>query len=90
MKLRYDRVALADLDRILAFIAEDDPRAAARTVGQIRHSVERLTLFPHSGRPGIVEGTREVVVPGLPYIVVYRVAEDAVDILAVFHGAQDR
>jgi toxin ParE1/3/4 len=39
------------------------------------------------GRQGRVGGTRELVVQGTPYIVVYRVHDD-VEILAVVHGAR--
>jgi toxin ParE1/3/4 len=42
------------------------------------------------GRPGRVAGTRELVVSGTPYIIPYRVAGTYVDILAVFHAAQNR
>ena len=47
-------------------------------------------MFPRSGRLGQVQGTREVVVPGLPYIVVYTHDDIGVDIVAIFHGAQKR
>jgi toxin ParE1/3/4 len=44
--------------------------------------------FPHRGRPGKKENTRELVLSPLPYIVVYRIAGDAVNILRILHGAQ--
>ncbi len=47
-----------------------------------------LRAFPHRGRPGRIAGTREVV--RAPYIVVYRVMPDAVEILRIYHGAQNR
>ena len=47
-------------------------------------------MFPASGRLGQVPGTREVVVPGLPYVVVYTHDETRVDVVAIFHGAQKR
>jgi toxin ParE1/3/4 len=46
-------------------------------------------MFPYSGRRGSVEETYELVVPRLPYIVVYRVTE-RVEIVAIFHAAQQR
>ena len=44
----------------------------------------------HIGRPGLSEGTRELVEP--PYIVIYEVDEaaDEISVLAVMHGARDR
>ena len=47
-------------------------------------------MFPRSGRLGQVQGTREVVVPGIPYIIVYTHDDRSVDIVAIFHGAQKR
>jgi toxin ParE1/3/4 len=47
-----------------------------------------LELFPYSGRQGIIPGTYELVVPKLPYIVVYRVAEH-VEIVSIFHTSTD-
>ena len=44
------------------------------------------------GRPGRVRGTREWVVHGLPYLIVYLIDDDATEltVIAIFHGAQDR
>lgn len=89
MKIVYRREALADLDRHLTYIAQDKPKAAEQVVERIRSSVERLEIFPYSGRPGSVEGTYELVIPRLPYIAVYRVTT-CVEIIALFHAAQER
>ena len=51
-------------------------------------TVELLAQHPALGRPGRVEGTRELVVPDTPYLVPYRVRGHAVEILRVFHGAR--
>ena len=89
MRIVYRREALADLDRHFSYIGQDRPTAAQRVVERIRHTIERLGTFPYSGRQGSVEGTFELVVPGLPYIAIYRVT-DRVEIVAVFHAAVDR
>ena len=73
-----------------AFIARDNPAAAARVVEAITSTVELLARHPALGRPGRVEGTRESVVPDTPYLVPYRVRGRAVEILRVFHGATSR
>ncbi|NVO13713.1 MAG: type II toxin-antitoxin system RelE/ParE family toxin [Rhodoplanes sp.] len=90
MKLRYRTVALADLAEIRDYIAQDDPEAARKVIRRIDTAVDRLRRMPWSGRPGEVPGTRILVVPGLPYVVIYRVGEDAVDIVAVLHTARNR
>jgi toxin ParE1/3/4 len=51
-------------------------------------SVGRLAGLPRLGRPGRVEGTRELVVPNTPYIVAYAIIEDRVAILSVLHSAR--
>ncbi len=90
MTLRWQLSAVSDLAKIRDFIAQTNPAAAQFVVSRIIRSLERLEHFPNSGRSGVVQGTREVAVPGLPYIAVYTPEKDAVTVIAVFHGAQDR
>lgn len=52
-------------------------------------AVVHLALHPYSARRGRVAGTRELVVPRTPYLIVYRIEQKAVVILRVLHGAQD-
>jgi toxin ParE1/3/4 len=86
--LRYTRQALADLDEARAFITLDRP-AAAQAIGErLRSAVEALRMFPERGRPGRVPETRELVVPGTPFIVAYRVAGQEIWILGIIHGAR--
>jgi len=88
VQVRWLRRALNNLDEEAAYIARDDPGAAARMVERIVTSVEGLGAHPLSGRPGRVPGTRELVVSGTPYLVPYRVCGETVEILRVFHGAR--
>ncbi|MCC6775905.1 MAG: type II toxin-antitoxin system RelE/ParE family toxin [Hyphomicrobiales bacterium] len=81
--------AVADLVALRAYIEQDDPAAARRVALQIIRNVE--TLLPDSpemGRPGRVPGTRELVIPGTPYIVPYRLIGSTIQVLRVFHGAR--
>lgn len=90
MTLRWQVSAISDLANIRDYISADNPSAARAVVDRVFRSVERLRSFPKSGSIGQVQGTREVVVPGLPYIVVYTHDEVSVDVVAIFHGAQGR
>ena len=54
----------------------------------IRNTVERVIDHRHLGRPGRVKGPRELVVAGTPLIVVYRVLDNRLRILAGIHGAR--
>lgn len=73
---------------IAEYIAQDNPAAAHAVREAILRQVGRLAEHPRIGRPGRIEGTRELVISGTPYIVAYRVAGQNVTILRVLHGAQ--
>jgi toxin ParE1/3/4 len=73
---------------IAEYIAQDNQAAAHGVHDAILRQIGRLAEHQRIGRPGRVEGTREVVISGTPYIVAYRVAGQAVTILRVLHGAQ--
>lgn len=88
MILLWSPTARFHLRQAKAFIAEDDPRAAAKTAERIMDAVERLRVFPASGRPGRVPHTRELVVPGTPFILPYRVRGEVIEVLGVLHGAR--
>jgi toxin ParE1/3/4 len=92
MKVVVSEAAARDLDDILDWISRDNPRAAAKLVQRILARMDRLAIagLAHIGRPGLVQGTRELVEP--PYIIVYMVDEPAEEIvvLAIVHGARDR
>jgi toxin ParE1/3/4 len=47
-----------------------------------------LAQFPEQGRTGRKSGTRELALSGLPYLAVYRLNGDAIEILRILHGAQ--
>ena len=55
----------------------------------IYQRVGSLAQFPHSGRAGRKLNTRELVLPDLPFVVVYRVREDVVEINRILHGSRD-
>ena len=88
MEIIWRRREVNDLDAIREFIADDNPDAAQRVSAAIEAAVDPLANHPNLGRPGRVEGTRELVVVGLPYIIAYRVREETVRILAVVHTSR--
>jgi toxin ParE1/3/4 len=81
--------ALDDLDHIRAHIGRENPPAASRIAVQIVAACDRLEYLPERGLPGLVPGTREMTVIW-PYVIVYRVISARVEIIRVWHGAQDR
>lgn len=80
--------AIEHLAQLRAYIAQDNPTAATRIGGTLLEAVERLAELPNLGRPGRVAGTRELVVPGTPYVIPYRPRGDRLEVIAVFHGRQ--
>jgi plasmid stabilization system protein ParE len=79
---------LADLAEAGAFLRAHDPAAADRVMGRPAAVIDRIALFPESGRRGRVAGTRELVVAATPFIIAYRLTAATVDILAVIHAAR--
>lgn len=92
MKVVIHESAARDLDEIIDWISQDNPRAATRLADRIRTKIERLAVtgLSHIGRPGLLEGTRELV--EAPYVIVYTIDQpnQLIDVLAVLHGARNR
>jgi toxin ParE1/3/4 len=88
MEVRWSPEAADDLAAIVAYIREDDPAAAQRAAKEIYERAGGLATFPYRGRQGRVRDTRELPLPPLPFIVVYRIISDAVEIVNIIHGAQ--
>lgn len=88
MRIRWTERASRNLDQMEAYISQDGPGAALNTIIDIIATVEQLMDFPALGRPGRVAGTRELVIHGKPYVVPYRVKENVIEILRVFHTSR--
>ena len=88
MTVVWSARAIGHLADLRAYIARENPAAAARTATTLFAAVDRLAEFPNLGRPGRVSGTRELVVPGTRYLIPYRVRGERLEIIAVFHGRQ--
>ncbi len=85
MTIVWSPRAIEHLAHLRAYIARDDPKAANRIAA---HAGERLAELPNLGRPGRIAGTRELAVPGTPYIISYRLRSDRLEVIAVFHARQ--
>ena len=88
MTIVWSPRAVEHLAHLRAYIARDNPRAANRIARVLLEAVERLAELPPLGRPGRVAGTRELVVPGTPYVIPYRQRGDRLEVIAVFHARQ--
>ncbi|WP_366917249.1 type II toxin-antitoxin system RelE/ParE family toxin [Maricaulis sp.] len=79
-----------DMTSIIARVSADNVSASIRLRDCIFGATEKLGDYPTIGREGRRAGTRELVVPGTPYLVVYQALRDNALILRVLHGARDR
>lgn len=90
MKLLHARRFLQDVEREFAYWKERDPAVARQLRERVLAVTERLAKFPESGRAWRVPGARELVVPGLPYIVIYRIKDGGiVQTLKLLHTARE-
>jgi addiction module RelE/StbE family toxin len=85
--IRWTTGAFDELEAAVERIQKDNPAAARNVVQALIKRIEQLAAFPGLDSPGEVRGTRGLVCP--PYIVVYRFTDEIVEILHIWHGAQD-
>jgi len=89
MRVRWTTTAADDLAHIVERIRQDNPAAAQRVAKRIYTAVAELSGFPQRGRIGLADNTRELVFPPWPYIAVYEIIEDQVQVLRIRHASQD-
>jgi toxin ParE1/3/4 len=88
MKVVWSDRAVTHLTAVRDHIAKENPKAAQEMAIRILESVDLLADQPHLGRPGRIVGTRELVIPGTPYLIPYRVRTDRLELIALFYGRQ--
>ena len=86
--IKWLRKALKSLEQAYGYMAETDADAAIALVLKIQAATQQLAEFPMMGRVGRVDGTRELVITNSPYLVIYRVKGNAVQILRVLHASK--
>ncbi len=89
MQVRWTAPAAQDLQEITRFIRKDNPSAARSVAKALFDAANSLEGFPLRGRAGRVAGTRELIIPALPYIVVYQMVATSIQILHIYHGARN-
>jgi toxin ParE1/3/4 len=68
---------------------EKTPENASQLIRKIYDTPSVLKAFPNRGRAGKKQGTRELVIPSLPYVIVYQIAPDVMFIVRILHCAQN-
>lgn len=88
--IEWTEQAIRQLDHAHDYIAlSNSEKVASRITAHIATSVQQLAMFPMSGRPGRISGTRELVISNTPFVVAYAVEETRIVVLALYHGAQE-
>jgi addiction module RelE/StbE family toxin len=90
MRIRWTPPAAADLQSISDYLREHRPQYRQPTMRKLYERIRALKDAPYLGRPGRIEGTREILFTPMPYIAVYRVREQTIEIWRIWHTAQDR
>jgi toxin ParE1/3/4 len=89
MRIRWTDTAVRDFTHLCDYIEERRGESACRRVALSIHSqIDLLAEFPEYGRTGRKPDTRELVFSRLPYLAVYRIRGDTVEIVRLLHGAQ--
>lgn len=89
LRLEWTTPAADELESAQTYYHNLNPMASRVLARRIVEAAMRLREQPQIGRPGLREGTREWVVARTPYVLVYRHNAHAVEILHVWHTAQD-
>lgn len=89
MRVRLSENAASDLHRIIDYLEERNPVAAAETVEAILEGIELLKTYPDLGRRNEEAGVRELIIDAT-FVVPYIVHDEVIEIVRIWHGAQDR
>jgi addiction module RelE/StbE family toxin len=89
MQVRWTSPAAQDLEEIALYIQRDSVESAKSVSKILFDAANSLEFMPSRGRAGRIMGTRELVIPGLPYIIVYEVMDTAVQIHHIYHTARN-
>jgi plasmid stabilization system protein ParE len=89
VRVRWLRSGLRSIEIAEAYIAADNPQAAARLVDTVRSRAQLLADNPKIGRVGRIRGTREMILGGMPFLIVYRLTSDEVQVLRRLHTSQE-
>jgi toxin ParE1/3/4 len=90
MRIRWTPAAAADLEHISDYLKENHPDYRQPTLRKLYETIRTLKEAPYRGRHGREEGTREIFFPPMPYVAVYRVREQIIEVLRIYHTAQSR
>ena len=90
MRIRWTALAAADLQSISDYLQRHHPQYRQPTLRKLYTGIRALQDAAYRGRPGRIEGTRELLFTPMPYVVVYSLRSGCIEIWRVYHTSQDR
>jgi toxin ParE1/3/4 len=90
MRIRWTAPAVADMQSINDYLKDHHPQYRQPTMRKLYKEIRALKDTPYRGRAGRVEGTREILFSPLPYIAVYRLHEQSIEVWRIHHTSQNR
>jgi len=90
MRIRWTPAATADLQSISDYLKQHHPSYHVATMRKLYAAIRDLKQWPGRGHPGREKGTREIFFPPTPYVAVYRVKEQTIEVVRIYHTAQHR
>ncbi|MFM6250342.1 MAG: type II toxin-antitoxin system RelE/ParE family toxin, partial [Dolichospermum sp.] len=86
--VKWLRQALRNLEQVRNYIIQDNPTAAQELIIKIQNAANQLEKYPFMGKSGRVEGTKELIISNSPYMIIYRVKEESVEVLRILHTSK--
>lgn len=87
--INWTESAFKDLTDVLRYFEDrKEPDVGRMPVAKIHRATDTLRTFPHAGRVGLLKGTRELIIPHIPYFLVYMMHRNVVDVLRVMHTSK--
>jgi addiction module RelE/StbE family toxin len=88
MQVKWLRRALRNLEQARNYVFQDNPTAAQELILKIQNAANQLQNYPFMGKNGRVEGTKELIISNSPYILIYRIKEESVEVLRILHASK--
>jgi addiction module RelE/StbE family toxin len=88
MQVKWLRRALRNLEQARNYVFQDNPTAAQELILKIQNAANQLQNYPFMGKNGRVEGTKELIISNSPYILIYRIKEESVEVLRILHTSK--
>ena len=88
MQVKWLKWALRNLEQARNYVFQDNPTAAQELIIKIQNAANQLQNYPFMGKNGRVEGTKELIISNSPYILIYRIKEETVEVLRILHTSK--